>query len=272
MKKKHIVIILILSSLIFFFIIYNQTVFSQIINIGTRELYYGDNLRGNKLINFALSKIENPSENIYHDISVQNTKNGNYGIAISALENAYNINPIESGAYYGWVLLYYYHDYEKALDVLNTYDNLTPGISDFPMGECIHYLKGLAYKELKNYEAALREFNLSIDNGLKSTDESWIDYQVFLNKGICMLYMEKYEDAILEFERTLNNYDKCSEAYYFIGLCNVGLNLNEVSCVNFKKSKTLITQGYKSMDNYVELFHEIYLQDVNNAILKHCSK
>ncbi len=68
------------------------------------------------------------------------------------------------------------------------------------MGECIHYLKGLAHKELNNYEEAIKEFDISIKNVLKTNDESWVDYQVFLNKGISLFYLKRYEDAILVFE------------------------------------------------------------------------
>ncbi|WP_430429570.1 tetratricopeptide repeat protein [Maribacter litoralis] len=251
-------------------IVFNQLAYDLLIGVGSMDLYYGNNERGNKIMSYALSKKQKPSENTYHAISVQNTKNGNYNIAIPALEKAYKINPKEVGAYYGWVLLYYYHDYEKSLDILNVYDNSTPNFSDYPMGECIHYLKALAYMQINNYEKAIKEFDLSINNELKEHNEDWVDYQILLNKGISLYHLEKYKEAIKEFKRTLKNYDKCPEAFYYIGLSNFKLGFNELACKNLRKANTLIYQGYKSSDAYVELFHEIYKQDVENEIFKNC--
>jgi|TARA_B110000037_G_C17127386_1_gene508852 tetratricopeptide (TPR) repeat protein len=252
-------------------IVFNQLVFKLLIGVGSIDLNYGNNERGNSIMEFALSNIKNPRGNVYHAISVQNTKNGNYDIAISALEKAYKMNPNEVGAYYGWVLLYYYHEYKKALIILNKYDDLTPNFSDYPVGECIHYLKGLAYKELGDLDQALIEFDLSVKYALDEHNESWIDYQIFLNRGITLLHLNKNEKAIEEFERVIENYKECSEAYYFKGLALANLNEKEKTCKSLNKSLELIKLGYKSSDSYVELFHEIYEQDIIEAISKNCN-
>jgi len=258
-------------SVIILGIVFNQLLFKLMIGAGSIDINYGNDERGNTIMEFALSKIKNPKENIYHAISVQNTKNGNYSIAIDALEKAYAINPNEMGAYYGWVLLYYYHEYKKALDILERYDDLTPNFSDYPMGECIHYLKGLAYKELGNYDLALEEFNLSIKYGLEEHDENWIDYQIFLNRGITLFYLNKNTEAIEEFQRVIKNYDKCSGAYYFKGLALAKIEENTDACLSFTQSLELIRKGFKSYDPYVELFHAVYEQEIFGAISKNCN-
>jgi tetratricopeptide (TPR) repeat protein len=271
-RKRLLKILAYISVLIIILgVVFNQLLFSLLIGVGAIDLNFGNDERGNKIMKFALSKIENPRENVYHAISVQNTKNGNYNIAINALEKAYKINPNEVGAYYGWVLLYYYHDYKKALAVLNKYDDLTPNFSDHPMGECIHYLKGLAYKELGDFELALKEFDLSIKYALEELDESWIDVQILLNKGITLFYQNKNEEAIVAFESVLKNYNECSEAFYFKGLALANLNKKGETCNSLTKSLELIKKGYKYSDSYVELFHEIYEQDVHEAISKKCN-
>ena len=253
-------------------IIFNQLLFRLLIGVGSIDINHGNDERGNKIMRFALSKIKNPRENVYHAISVQNTKNGNYDIAMANLEKAYKINPKEIGGYYGWVLLYYYHDYEKALNILNAYDDFTPKFSDYPMGECIHYLKGLAHKQLNNYEEAVKEFDVSINNQLKEHSENWVDYTTFLNRGITLYLQNKNEEAINEFERVIRNYKECSEAYYFKGLSFIELNEKEKACENFNEALNLIKKGYKSSDPYVELFHEIYIQDIEQSLLNNCMK
>lgn len=251
-------------------IVFNQFIFSTLVGYGSNLLYHGYNQNGNNIIAFGLSHLDNPNADIYHSISVQNTKNGNYNIAIPALEKAYQLDPYEIGEYYGWVLLYYYHDYNKALEVLNSCDNLTPEINDFPMGECIHYLKGLAYKELGNYDKAIQEFDLSIQNEINTYGKAWVDHQIFLNKGISLYKKEEYREAIRVFNQTIRNNSVSSEAYYYLGLCYLKLDENFQACSTFNQAKHLLQQGHKSSETYVELFHEIYLQDVDQAILLNC--
>ena len=251
-------------------IFFNQFLFMLLFQYGYSEVYAGNNKTGNKIMNYAISKMKKPDAEIYHALSVQNTKNGNYDIAIEALKKSYEINPRDAGAYYGWVLLYYYHDYEQALQVLNEFDDSTPDFSDWPMGECIHYLKGLAHKEMGQYELALNEFITSIENTSTENDANWVDYQVFLNKGISLFYLERYADAITAFNQAISNNDKCSEAYYFIGLSQLKLGNNESGCINLDKAHSLVSKGYKSSDPYVELFHEIYIQQVDQHILQNC--
>lgn len=270
-KKRILVFALSLITLITILgIVYKQIVFMLIFHFGYSQVYNGNNERGNQIMNFAMSKMKNPSAEIYHALSVQNTKNGNYDIAISALEKAYQMDPNEAGAYYGWVLLYYYHDYEKSLEVLNKYDDSTPNFSDWPMGECIHYLKGLAHMQLHEYKTAIQEFNISIENTSKDSGESWIDHQVFVNKGLCLIKLEDYDNAILVFNKAIDNYEKCSEAYYYKGLSYLSLKNNKLACENLNKSYSLISQGYKSSDNYVELFNELYVQQVEQSVLENC--
>jgi tetratricopeptide (TPR) repeat protein len=239
-------------------------------NEGYSEVYKGDFHSGNKKMTNAISKLKKPNSKIYHAFSVLNTKNGNYDIAISALEKSYELDS-EEGAYFGWVLLYYYHDYKRALNILNTHDDSTPKFSDWPMGECIHYLKGLAYSQLKNYEKAIEEFDISITNTTRDSGENWVDYQVFLNKGICLFNLKKYKEAIVEFKKAKKDYNNCTEAFYYIGLSQFKLNLNDLGCQNLNRANALINLEYNSKDIYVELFHEVYAQQIFNNIEKYCN-
>lgn len=272
-KKRFLII---LTSLFFVIVIlgliFNQFVYLVIFQFGYSEVYKGNNEKGNNIMDYAIANLNKPSSEIFHAFSIQNTKNGNYDIAIKALERAYQINPKEEGAYYGWVLLYYYHDYKKALNILNTYDDYTPNFSDWPMGECIHYLKGLSYMQLKKYKDAIKEFDISINNTSIEHGEDWVNFMVFLNKGISLYNIGEYEEAIIQLQNTIQNYDKCSEAYFFIAKSQLKLNQKDTACENLNIAHKLIEEGFKSSDTYVELFNEIYDQQVQESIKKECNK
>jgi len=262
----------ILFMLVVLAIVFNQLTFSLLMGVGSLDLYNGNNERGNKIMNYALSKIDNPKAEIYHAMSVQNTKNGNYSIAIPALEKAIKLNPEEGSAYYGWVLLYYYHDYEKALSMLEQHDNYTPNLSDAPMGEDIHYLKGLCHMKLSNYQKAIAEFDIYINNLASEGNEGYVDVYTFIQKGRCLFQLGKYEQAIKSYKKAIKYYESCTEAYYFMGLAQLELEEKEMACHNLNNALDLIQKGYKSSDIYVEFFHEIYPQQIEASLLKSCNK
>lgn len=251
-------------------VVFNQAIFIGLFFYGYSKVYDGEDDYGNNIMAFSISKLKKPSSEIYHAYSVLNTKHGNYAIAMSALAKAYRMNPKKMGAYYGWVLLYYYHEYAMALKVLNTYDAYTPNQPDYPMGECIHYLKGLALSQLGQHTKALTEFDTSIAITTARNGVKWVDYQVFVNKGLCLFKLGRYPLAIGEFNRALSIYPKCSEAYYYIALSQIKLHKPYQACVNLSYAKTLINKGYKSSDTYVELFHEIYPEQVEQAVIQNC--
>ena len=133
----------------------------QILEMGTYISYHGNDQCGNDLMNLCIAKNDSITAGDWHAYSVQNTKHGNYTEAIQALEKSLAINAKEMEGYYGWVLLYYYRDYEKSLKHLNHYDGLTPKDVDAPVGENIHFLKGLCYYQLGQYQNAIKEFELN---------------------------------------------------------------------------------------------------------------
>lgn len=238
--------------------------------IGYQNIYYGKNELGNALIGYALSKRSTITEEDYHKWSVQNTKNGNYAIAFDKLEKRMQINPQSASAYYGWVLLYYYRDYERALNVLEQNDAYTPNFSDAPMGEDIHYLKGLCHMQLKDYQKAVEEFDVYINNLASTQGEDFVDVYTFVQKGRCLTQLGKFKEAISSFEKAIKYYEYCSEAYYFMGLTQFEMNDKESACKNLNKALNMINEGHRSSDSYVEYFHEIYPQQIEKSIKENC--
>ncbi len=245
----------------------NDTLLFQ---VGYQIIYFGKNDKGNALIEYALSKRDTITDEDYHEWSVQNTKNGNYAIAIDKLEKAMQINPKEVSAYYGWVLLYYYRDYTKALAILEQCDAYTPNFSDAPMGEDIHYLKGLCHMQLQHYQKAVIEFNIYIHNLATTHGEDFVDVYTFVQKGRCLTELGQLKEAINSYKKAIKYYENCTEAYYFMGLAQLEMDKKDSACCNFNTALEMIKKGQKSSDTYVEYFHEIYLQQIEKSIIENC--
>ena len=238
--------------------------------IGYQINYIGKFDKGNALIEYALSKRDSVGAHDFQSWSVLNSKNGNYAIAVERLEKAIEMDFAEEAGYYGWLLLYYYRDYEKSLTILEKYDALTPDFSDAPMGEDIHYLKGLCHMQMNHYEKAIAEFDTYINNLAATHGEDFVDVYTFVQKGRCLKVLGRHDEAILSYKKAVKYDGECSEAYYFMGLTQLEMNKKGVACTNFNIALDLIKKGNKSSDGYVEYFHEIYPQQIELSITEYC--
>jgi tetratricopeptide (TPR) repeat protein len=236
--------------------------------LGYQTTYFGNDDIGNELMQYAISKYDKPTGDDYHEISVQNTKNGNYIHAIAALENAVSLDPKVHG-YYGWVLLYYYRDYEKALAHLEAFDLLTPNFTDAPGGEDIHFQKGLAHMQLKHYEIAIKEFDLNSNEVSKKYGEKWTNPYCSLYKGRCYEAMKSWKKADKAYAHAITIDSNCTEAHYFRGLLHAQQNKIKTARPLLKKALALINRGNRQTDVYIELFDEIYKEDIEAAIKKY---
>ena len=270
MKGLGITIGSIVLLVIILLIIFQELSFRLLFAYGYQEIYHGEDQNGNKRIEYALSKFDTIKAEDYRHWSVQNTKNGNYNIAHDLLEKSMQMSPDEISRYYGWLLLFYYHEYEDALEVLEHYDALTPNFSDAPMGTDIHYLKGLAHMQLLHYEKAVEEFDFYINELSEKDQEDFVDVYTFVQKGRCLFQLARVEESIEQYQKAIKYYANCSEAYYYMGLANIRLGNRENACNELSIALEKTQVGLKSTDNYVEYFHEIYPEQVADTLSKYC--
>lgn len=271
MKKWIKRILFTLFSIIFVLILLFVTIKPRayyIINyaIGAKLQWFGYDKEGNEMIETSIKNLKKFSASQYHLVSIQNTKNGNFNKAIEYLDKASELEPKEVDGYYGWVLLYYYRDYEKALFHLNRYDSFTPDFDDYVGDDNILYAKALCYKEMGQYSKALELFNEAIKSELKGHDESWISHQLYFQKGRTLHLLGKHNKAIEYYDNTIRLWGESSEAFYYKGLAYIELNNAQAGYENLNKALDLIKKGYKTSDNYVALFDEVYQVEIEKTI------
>ncbi len=234
--------------------------------IGSQMQWFGYDKEGNEMIEKSIKKLKNFSASEYHIVSIQNTKNGNYNKAIEYLDKASELEPKEVDGYYGWLLLYYYRDYEKALFHLNRYDLFTPDFDDYVGDDNILYAKALCYKELGQYTKALELFDNAIKSELKEHDESWISHQVYFQKARTLHLLGEQKKAIEYYDKTIKLWDKSAESFYYKGLAQIEINDSLVGRENLNIALDLVTKGYKTSDSYVALFDEVYQMEIEKTI------
>lgn len=197
----------------------------------------------------------------YQGKSMAHTKIGDYHIAFPLLEKAYELDKKEVGYYYGWLLLYYYRDYERAILRLNEYDDLTPNQPDFCWGEHINFLKGLCYKQMGQYDMAIEEFNRLIEY-----EGEHVDVYAYVYLGICHIKLNNISEAIKNFDLAIEEYPQCAMAYFYKGVAYQQIKFPKLYKEAFFQAKSLLEQGYFQEEAYYEMFDAISLEMVNDYL------
>ena len=214
---------------------------------------------------FDILIFQNPEDsNSYFEKSVAFNKRGEYAEGFRLLDKAVELNPDWHLGYRGWLRLVKVKDYRGAIRDLERLDSLTPNVVDYPWSNNIHYLLGLSYKGLKEYDYALNEFNKAVTS---EKDSSLVNHNLYLHKGIILKDQGKYTDAIANFNACLEHSHKQSpEAHYQKALVFKSLEKFDSAQISLNKSLELFNNGYKHKDIYNEVSNELYLSDILLAI------
>jgi tetratricopeptide (TPR) repeat protein len=238
----------------------------QTLEIGTYISYHGNDQCSNAMMKLCLAANDSISAENWHVYSVQNTKNGNYAESIPTLEKAILLDPKEMEGYYGWVLLYYYRDYERSLKHLEHYDLLDPGV-EAPVGENIHFLKGLCHYQMGHYQKAIEEFGLNEDFEVKRFGQKNCNGYIYFYMARCYDQSGNTKQAESYYKKAIKYTLFPTEAYYYLGLLHKYKKENAsmgMKCL--KAAHELLLKGYKQQDVYVELFDEVYLSQLNEEL------
>lgn len=245
--------------------------FSLKLGIGSEIQRYGYEDLGNRMIKNSLENVP-PKASTHRIFSIQLTKIGNFDESYELLSRASQFGPEEVDGYFGWIMLYYYRDYEKALELLQKYDAFTPNLVDYVSDDNILYAKGLCHKQLNNLEQALSLFNQAIEFELKRHhgDIEWIPLHYFYQRGRTHHLLNNFDAAIEDYNTALKIWDASSESLYYKAQAIYELGDSTLACETLDAALRAIKKGLKSQDTYVELFDEVYEQQITQTIKDKC--
>jgi len=167
----------------------------------------------------------------------------------------------------GYLYLWFYRDYEKAIEDFNASDTLTPDFIDAPQGKSVDYWRGVAYLGLKNYKKSIIYFNKNIQQETKNGSEEWVDHKAFLFRGISYYELQDYEQAILNFDKVIKySKDRTADANYYKALTLKKMNKDTLAKISAKKALDDFNSGYANKRPYVEEMKQIYREDITSLI------
>lgn len=237
--------------------------------IGLKLLWYGYEEKANELIEKSISNSDGVSAELFRIYSIDNTKSGNYEESTKYLNKAADLDSANVDGYFGWCLLYYYRDYDKALFHLERLDNSTSFI-DYIGDDNILYAKGLCYKQKGNYPKALELFQLAIEHESKDNGANSVPYQIYFQTGRTLDLLNRPSEAIEFYNLAIEDWEGSSESIYYKGLAEIELGI-ATGCQNLEIALEKVSKGIKSSDTYVRLFDEIYVDQVEEMIRSKCT-
>ncbi len=168
-------------------------------------------------------------------------------------------DPVEWQGWRGYLYLYFYRDYERALADFQTLDALTPGFVDYPQSTSILFMSGICYLQMGQYEKAVDYFDQHIAEELKTVEEEYISTETFLFKGIAESRQSGWATAKATFERGLRNADgKNADLWYWLSKAELQLGQREAARAAAANAQLQFGRGYYHDRPYVEEFYQTY--------------
>lgn len=220
-----------------------------------------------ELIEIAI-KLDSNNSSAWRELSVPYLKRGLSHEWKPLFDKAVEIDPIMWQGWRGYLKLYFYRDYESAIQDFNATDSLTPNVTDYPQGMSVDYLRGLSYLQLSEHDKALRSFTKYIDEITKKNGEEWVDVNAFIYRAINYYKMKNYLSAIRDLETCLKYNPNSADAYFHLAVNNFNVGQKEKASKAIRKAKELFQQGYFMQVSYVENFEQLYLSDIEEMETK----
>ena len=203
-----------------------------------------------------------------YELSVAYLKRGVPHKWKSQYDKAVKIDSINKIPLRGYLYLWFYRDYKKAIKNFDKSDLLTPNFIDAPRGLSVDCWHRIAYLGLKNYEKSIFYFDKYIKKEIEDFSESSVNINTFLFKGIAFLELGEPEKAENSFNRLLkNSYNLSADAKYYKALIFKKQGKIEEAKAILDTAFKDFNDGYNNKRPYVETLRQLYIGDLNELKL-----
>ncbi|MEO9872196.1 tetratricopeptide repeat protein [Ekhidna sp.] len=176
-------------------------------------------------------------------------------------EEAVKRKPEKWAGFRGYLYLYFYRDYYRAIADFNLGDEVN-GQVEYSQGQSHDYMRGICYFGLKDYPASYDLLSKYIDKVTKDEGEEWVDVYAMLYRGLTLIKMDSLDEAVIEFDRALKYYPTLSDCFYHKARVYVARGQFELALEQLELAEKYHNQGYYHQRPYVEVLEQIYIQDI----------
>lgn len=210
------------------------------------------------------TEIDSTYQQAVYELSVAYLKRGLPHKWKPQYDKAVRLDSVQRMPWRGYLYLWFYRDYEKAIADFNASDTLTPKFIDAPQGHSVDYWRGICYLGLKDYKNSIAYFDKYINTEIEESGEDWVELTAFLYRGIAYYETGNYEQALLNFNKQLQ-YSRNLSAdakYYKARIFKVQNKIDEAKIL-IDEAISDYEVGYYNNRPYVETLRQIYLEDLH---------
>lgn len=199
----------------------------------------------------------------YYRKAVGQFRKGDLIVGIQNLETAARLDPFQYSNYLGFVYLLYLRDYDKAQEVLeqavkrgHKEDIIIAGSAYMRLG-IVHYKKG-------NYQQAVN----ALDQDVKEFGEKNVYNYTFVYRGMAKAKLKDYDGAFADYDKAIELWDKCPEAYYQKATLFHELGKKSDACKMVQKA--LLYKGFIWANPHRAYIDQLYDLDLERLFDKTC--
>jgi len=172
------------------------------------------------------------------------------------------LDPLNWQGHRGYMYLYFYRDYERAIADFDAMDALTPNFVDYPQATSVHFMRAVAYLGLEDYDTALDYFDKHITEELRTTTEDFIDLKTFVFQGIAHYKKGDIAAARNSFARGNKNTPYNADLWYWTAKLALERGDKKAAQSAIEKAAIQFKKEYFNKRPYVEEFFQIYEGDI----------
>lgn len=211
---------------------------------------------------FEAQKFDTTNAAIWREFGVPYLKRGYFTESYDYYQKSVDYDAATWQGYRGYNYLYFYRDYEKAIADFNATDSLTENFIDYPQGQSVDYMRGIAYYGLGDYENSRRYFNKYKAEILVKYDESWVDTNVFLYYGLGFFKENNLDSAQHYFDKVIKYNSSIADGYFHSANISFRKGKYFEALDLIKLSEKYFNQGSYHMRPYTEVLDQIYIEDI----------
>lgn len=164
----------------------------------------------------------------------------------------------------GYLYLWFYRDYKKAIEDFNASDTLTPSFIDQPQGHSVDFWRGIAYLGLKDYENSISYWDKHINKETEEAGEDWVELEAFLYRGIAHYESGEKSKALEDFNKILVYFKNSADAKFYIAKIHWENEDKQKALSSIEDAIRDFKAGYYNQRPYVETLRQIYIEDLNH--------
>jgi len=202
-------------------------------------------------------------EQAVHELSVAHLKRGMPHKWLPQYNKAVALDSVNRIPWRGYLYLWFYRDYKKAIADFDASDTLTPDFIDAPQGHSVDYWRGIAYLGLKDYKNSIAYFEKHITKETKEFGEDYVDLNAFLYNGIAYFESGNIEKALYNFNTQLKYANNLSaDAKYYKAKILISKNKKKEALKYINEAIYDYEIGYNNKRDYVETLRQLYYKDL----------